>query len=186
MPEALLNHIVDSTLVAPDRTCPVCCCSAATAKLLQNHIALHLERFSLFSLPRHVDTHDDSSGDGNSDKANAMEHDSRKHESLSDLNFEDDLGQFTARDPIDHVDKESENVDTQSSERNRKFGQEEDSKNSSERQSREAESKPVMIFRPTYARLHRDYFPHHIFKELDLPWEGDDVRLSDFLDLEFW
>ncbi|KAI9835735.1 MAG: hypothetical protein M1819_001913 [Sarea resinae] len=40
------------------------------AKALQSHIALHLERFSLFALPRFTDDDDMGSNEGESDKAN--------------------------------------------------------------------------------------------------------------------
>ncbi|RDW56888.1 hypothetical protein BP5796_12955 [Coleophoma crateriformis] len=48
----------ESTLTSPDRTCPTCSLSIESVAALQSHIALHLERFSLFSLPRSVDEAD--------------------------------------------------------------------------------------------------------------------------------
>lgn len=50
----------ESTLSSPDRPCPICSLSLETAKALQSHIALHLERFSVFSLPRSIDANDDA------------------------------------------------------------------------------------------------------------------------------
>ena len=48
------EHSSDSISRSPDRDCPICWSSQSNLKALQNHIALHLERFSLFSLPRNV------------------------------------------------------------------------------------------------------------------------------------
>ncbi len=52
--EMLAKHTSGSALMSPDRDCPVCLSSLSSAKALQDHIALHLERFSLFSLPRNT------------------------------------------------------------------------------------------------------------------------------------
>ncbi|OCL08633.1 hypothetical protein AOQ84DRAFT_292735, partial [Glonium stellatum] len=48
----IINYVSESILTSPDRCCPICTLSLATARELQSHIALHLKRFSLFSLPR--------------------------------------------------------------------------------------------------------------------------------------
>ncbi|CAM1509999.1 Fc.00g003340.m01.CDS01 [Cosmosporella sp. VM-42] len=50
--------------------CPICCESLGELRTLQSHIALHLERFSLFSLPRSVDDDHDEQTAGDSNEAN--------------------------------------------------------------------------------------------------------------------
>ena len=88
--EALLHHASDSTMHAPDRLCPACSFSAPTAKVLQSHVALHLERFSLFSLPRSVIGEDEDLGEAASNKVDAVAHDSLADESVEELFFDDD------------------------------------------------------------------------------------------------
>ncbi|KAF3213423.1 hypothetical protein TWF679_005240 [Orbilia oligospora] len=51
-PAALVLQASQSTSIAPDRRCPICLLSVEKLDALTKHIALHLERFSLFSLPR--------------------------------------------------------------------------------------------------------------------------------------
>ncbi|EPS38816.1 hypothetical protein H072_7430 [Dactylellina haptotyla CBS 200.50] len=51
---ALLINANESTLIVPDRCCPICTLSIESMEALQKHIAVHLERFSLFSLPKDV------------------------------------------------------------------------------------------------------------------------------------
>lgn len=87
--DALVQHASGSTMHAPGRLCPVCSFSAPTAKTLQSHMALHLERFSLFSLPRGVTEDDDNPGEAASDKVNAMAQDSRAEDSEQELIFDD-------------------------------------------------------------------------------------------------
>lgn len=48
------NHLAESTQLKSDRCCPVCSLALETAQMMQSHIALHLERLSLFSMPRSV------------------------------------------------------------------------------------------------------------------------------------
>ncbi|KAK6495223.1 hypothetical protein TWF481_003249 [Arthrobotrys musiformis] len=54
IPAALLLQASQSTSAAPDRYCPICLRSLETMDSLTKHIALHLERLSLFSFPRDV------------------------------------------------------------------------------------------------------------------------------------
>ena len=89
--EALINHASDSTLGAPDRICPVCSFSARTARSLQNHIALHLERFALFSLPRSRAEGSLDSSEAASDRVAAVDHESR--EDINDPLVFDDSSQ---------------------------------------------------------------------------------------------
>ncbi|CCD46248.1 similar to transcription factor Zn, C2H2 [Botrytis cinerea T4] len=65
----LMNKAGESTFISPDRCCPICLLSIETLKALQSHIALHLERFALFSLPRSIDR-DDEVDEGDSGKVN--------------------------------------------------------------------------------------------------------------------
>ena len=68
--EILIKHASDSVASSlPDRDCPICLSSQSSLRTLQNHIALHLERFSLFSLPRSVSEIQDESEEANSNQA---------------------------------------------------------------------------------------------------------------------
>ncbi|CEJ62662.1 hypothetical protein PMG11_11156 [Penicillium brasilianum] len=80
-----ISHASISTLTSPDRCCPICSLTMSTATALQDHIALHLERLSLFSLPRHVGEDDSDVNDAGSDEANFAFDGSR------DEDFEEDL-----------------------------------------------------------------------------------------------
>ncbi|KAF3101494.1 hypothetical protein TWF103_007911 [Orbilia oligospora] len=53
-PVALILQASQSTSIVPDRCCPICLLSVEKLDALTKHIALHLERFSLFSLPRDI------------------------------------------------------------------------------------------------------------------------------------
>ncbi|KAF3281125.1 hypothetical protein TWF970_002297 [Orbilia oligospora] len=53
-PAAVILKASQSTSIVPDRCCPVCLLSVEKLDALTKHIALHLERFSLFSLPRDI------------------------------------------------------------------------------------------------------------------------------------
>ena len=90
----LVSHAGVSASLVPDSNCPICSASFATDRVLQNHIALHLERLSLFSLPRDVgqddldpddlDPDDLDPGDKASNQVNAADDDSRA-ENFDDL-----------------------------------------------------------------------------------------------------
>ena len=91
--DALADRIVrasESVMTATDRPCPVCSIVLGTPRALQSHIALHLERFSLFSLPRSVacSGDDDEVADAGSDKANGTIEDSRDEDFEGDLDIE--------------------------------------------------------------------------------------------------
>ena len=73
----LLARTSQSVSQSPDRACPVCDASLSTSKTLQNHIALHLDRLALFSLPRDVSGEDNDSGGVASDEAHVAAEDSR-------------------------------------------------------------------------------------------------------------
>ncbi|KAI9645500.1 hypothetical protein NHQ30_006240 [Ciborinia camelliae] len=79
----------ESALDSPDRCCPICLLSIETTGALQNHIALHLERFAIFSIPRSVDGKDDIN-EGDSEKANRAAEGSREHDFDQDSNFDRD------------------------------------------------------------------------------------------------
>lgn len=64
-----------STSAVADRDCPICLVHVESAKMLQNHVALHLERLALFSLPRSVDGIEVDDEKIESDNANAGDHD---------------------------------------------------------------------------------------------------------------
>ncbi|KAF3168253.1 hypothetical protein TWF788_010982 [Orbilia oligospora] len=53
-PAAVILQASQSTSIVPDRCCPVCLLLVEKLDALTKHIALHLERFSLFSLPRDI------------------------------------------------------------------------------------------------------------------------------------
>ncbi|KAK2607025.1 hypothetical protein N8I77_005734 [Diaporthe amygdali] len=70
--EASLGRIIqasESVLDVPDRPCPICMVTFDTAKEMEGHIALHLERLAQFSFPRSIADADDGSN-ADSDKAN--------------------------------------------------------------------------------------------------------------------
>ncbi|KAG9780374.1 hypothetical protein KCU88_g3711, partial [Aureobasidium melanogenum] len=78
----------ESFSASADRPCPICLFSAADARSLHSHIALHLERFSLFSLPRGAG--DDEKDDVGSDVAvDAVQH-SRDDESELSVDIGDE------------------------------------------------------------------------------------------------
>ncbi|KAH0536893.1 hypothetical protein FGG08_006264 [Glutinoglossum americanum] len=83
----LITHASESTLEFPDRCCPICSLSLETARALQSHIALHLERFSLFSLPRSVGEDDNDANEGGSDEVNVAFDGSRDEDFCGDLDF---------------------------------------------------------------------------------------------------
>ncbi|KAK1237014.1 hypothetical protein MKX07_000436 [Trichoderma sp. CBMAI-0711] len=56
--ETLSLSLAKSTPVNIQRSCPVCSIVLQTTQKLQSHIALHLERFALFTLPRSTDDTD--------------------------------------------------------------------------------------------------------------------------------
>ncbi|KAK2813236.1 hypothetical protein FQN50_000914 [Emmonsiellopsis sp. PD_5] len=60
-----------------DRSCPICFLEMGNTEDLMNHIALHLERFALFSLPGCVDEEDDKAGDVSSQHVNISPNSSR-------------------------------------------------------------------------------------------------------------
>ncbi|KAI4157032.1 MAG: hypothetical protein LQ342_008546 [Letrouitia transgressa] len=94
--DASLNRIIrasESIMTATDRPCPVCSIVLDTLRALQDHIALHLERFSLFSLPRSVacgSDDDDDVANTDSDMANGTIEDSRDEDFSGnwDMKFE--------------------------------------------------------------------------------------------------
>ncbi|KAK6336230.1 hypothetical protein TWF696_001793 [Orbilia brochopaga] len=72
VPLGVIVQAGESSLDVPDRSCPVCLVTVETTSAMQKHIALHLERFSLFSLPRnggeeHEGSNDESNEDGEND-----------------------------------------------------------------------------------------------------------------------
>ncbi|KAK6351857.1 hypothetical protein TWF718_005002 [Orbilia javanica] len=68
IPTELIIQSNESTLIIPDRPCPICLVWIENMEALQKHIALHLERFAIFSLPRHVcDDHDADLGSNDAD-----------------------------------------------------------------------------------------------------------------------
>lgn len=69
-----IRIIQNSESVSGDvgRVCPVCTVELNTTRRLEGHIALHLERFARFSLPRSV-INDDDGSDADSGKANRVD-----------------------------------------------------------------------------------------------------------------
>ena len=83
--EILIKHASDSVPSSlPDRDCPICLSSQSSLRTLQNHIALHLERFSLFSLPKSVSEIQDESEEANSNQAIDAADESRVIDSSED------------------------------------------------------------------------------------------------------
>ncbi len=91
--EALENQLIhgaETSLTSSERCCPICAVHLETARALHSHIGLHLERFSLFALPRSVDDDNNDSNEDDSDKANIASEGSRDEAFDSDLHVEDD------------------------------------------------------------------------------------------------
>lgn len=65
------------TFLPPDRRCPICNFSPAAASELHKHIALHLERIALFSLPYVCGDDDDDGNDVGSQSVNLPDDGSR-------------------------------------------------------------------------------------------------------------
>lgn len=59
---ALSAKFATSTMNSVQRSCPVCSVALGSIQKLQSHIALHLERFAMFSLPRHTDCSENETG----------------------------------------------------------------------------------------------------------------------------
>ncbi|KAH8780003.1 hypothetical protein F5883DRAFT_484894, partial [Diaporthe sp. PMI_573] len=73
--EASLTRIIQASESVSDvaeRTCPVCMVELKTGRKIETHIALHLERFAGFALPRSVNNEDDGSN-ADSGKANRVD-----------------------------------------------------------------------------------------------------------------
>ena len=107
------NRIIrasESLMTAIDRPCPICLIVLDTPRALQSHIALHLERFSLFSLPRSIacgDDDDDDDNDANnadSKKANGTLEDSRDEDFEGDY----DIKSEKAGDELEDGEEASE------------------------------------------------------------------------------
>jgi hypothetical protein len=73
----------ETGLAVADRCCPVCSFSAETASELHKHIALHLERIALFSLPHVGGDDDDDRNEAGSQSVNLPDDGSRDGESES-------------------------------------------------------------------------------------------------------
>ncbi|RYP55196.1 hypothetical protein DL768_000190 [Monosporascus sp. mg162] len=85
-----VSHAGESALVEADRCCPVCSLALETAQRVQGHIALHLERFALFSMPRSVGDDEDSAHAAGSADADLDSEGSRAEDLDVDLIFADD------------------------------------------------------------------------------------------------
>lgn len=73
--EASSIHIIqasESVSGNVGRACPICMVELDTTRGMEGHIALHLERFARFSLPRSIINEEDDSG-AHSDKANRVD-----------------------------------------------------------------------------------------------------------------
>ncbi|KAK6517407.1 hypothetical protein TWF281_004064 [Arthrobotrys megalospora] len=76
IPTSLIIQSNESTLTVPDRPCPICLVSIESMEGLQKHIALHLERFAIFSLPRDIyDGNDIDSNDPNVNREESRDED---------------------------------------------------------------------------------------------------------------
>ncbi|OPB37609.1 hypothetical protein A0O28_0045210 [Trichoderma guizhouense] len=67
--DAIPLGFATSTATNIHRSCPICSVVLGTTQNLQSHIALHLERFAMFSLPRCIDDNNDGSSGGRSSSA---------------------------------------------------------------------------------------------------------------------
>lgn len=67
--DAMPSSFATSTATNIYRSCPICSIVLGTTQKLQSHIALHLERFAMFSLPRRTDDDNEGSSGGRSASA---------------------------------------------------------------------------------------------------------------------
>ncbi|KAL7801993.1 hypothetical protein V8C43DRAFT_272440 [Trichoderma afarasin] len=67
--DAMPSSFTTSTATNIRRSCPICSVVLGTTQKLQSHIALHLERFAMFSLPRCIDDNNEGSSGGRSSSA---------------------------------------------------------------------------------------------------------------------
>lgn len=84
--EASLIRIIQASESASDivdRACPVCTKALDTMRDMEGHIALHLERFARFSLPRSV-MNDDDVSNADSDKANKVDEEDSRNDDFDD------------------------------------------------------------------------------------------------------
>ena len=86
----LIDNASQSIVRFPDRDCPICSASLTTSNAMQGHIALHLERFSLFSIPRNVGVNDVEADEVASNEANLAANESRKDDFEDDATFSDE------------------------------------------------------------------------------------------------
>lgn len=104
--EASLTRIIQASESASDivdRACPICMTALDTARAMEGHIALHLEKFARFSLPRSViNDVDNSSVD--SGKANKVDEEGSRDDDFEDdsklhSDMDDSETRFTGRPP---------------------------------------------------------------------------------------
>ena len=76
-----------STFTEVDRCCPICLLAVETVQKMQSYIALHLERFALFSLPRSVGEDEDSVGSALADLGSGA---AQERDLYANLAFADD------------------------------------------------------------------------------------------------
>ncbi|RYP59450.1 hypothetical protein DL770_010187 [Monosporascus sp. CRB-9-2] len=102
-----VSHAGESTLVEADRCCPVCSLAMETAQRIQGHIALHLERFALFSIPRSVGDDEDSAHAVGSADADLDSEGSRAEDLDMNLIFADEADYGVPPDdvPLDEGDE---------------------------------------------------------------------------------
>lgn len=86
-----------------DRACPICTVTLDTNRGMEIHIALHLERFALFSLPRSAVDDDESESNAESDKAHGV-----VEEESSEGGFSDSP-ESSSEGPIEADDIDPEN-----------------------------------------------------------------------------
>ncbi|KKO99636.1 hypothetical protein THAR02_08255 [Trichoderma harzianum] len=67
--DAMPSGLATPTVADIHRSCPICSIVLGTVQKLQSHIALHLERFAMFTLPRCTDDSDEGSSSGRSASA---------------------------------------------------------------------------------------------------------------------
>lgn len=105
--ETWIIRTSESIMSTTDRSCPICSIGLETPRALQSHIALHLERFSLFSLPRSIacgdDANDDDTADAASHEANGTLEDSRDEDFEGDSDFKSENSDtvFESREATD-------------------------------------------------------------------------------------
>ncbi|KAF3769615.1 hypothetical protein M406DRAFT_348801 [Cryphonectria parasitica EP155] len=84
-----------------DRPCPICMITLGTARAMQDHIVLHLERFACFSLPHSATGDNESDFNAESNRANGVVEGTSQDAGFSQHSVDADTEDLKETDPRD-------------------------------------------------------------------------------------